>query len=79
LLTSEKVRQVEAAAGVYVIADADSHEIVYIGQSKNVAERLLSHGRITRADKTLQFSYQIIGLSVPPHNLKEIENSFFHT
>jgi hypothetical protein len=47
---------------------------MYIGQSANVAKRLLDHSRKKWNGKTLQFSYQIIGLSVLPHNLKELEN-----
>ena len=59
---------------MYLLTDADSHEIVYIGQPANVAKRLLDHSRKTWDDNTLQFSYHIIGLSALPHNLKELEN-----
>jgi hypothetical protein len=73
-LTSDKVRQVEAGPGLYLLTDAESHDIVYIGQSAQVAKRLVNHSRKTWDGKTLQFSYQIIGPSVVPHNLKELEN-----
>jgi hypothetical protein len=74
LLASENVRAVAAGAGLYLLMDAGSHEIVYIGQSADVAKRLLDHCRKTWDDRSLQFSYQIIGKSVLPHNLKELEN-----
>ena len=74
LLTSAEVQEVEAGAGLYLLADAGSHDVVYIGQSANVAKRLLDHSRKTWDDKTLEFSYQIIGPSVPSHHLKELEN-----
>ena len=33
-----------------------------------------THSRKTWEGRTLQFSYQIIGQSVVPHNLRELEN-----
>ena len=36
--------------------------------------RLLDHSRKAWADRSLAFSYQIIGQSVLPHHLKELEN-----
>ena len=73
-LALENTQEVEAGAGLYLLADAGSQEIVYIGQSADVAKRLLDHSRKTGEDTPLQFSYQIIGQSVVPHNLKELEN-----
>lgn len=67
-------RKVSQGAGLYLLTDGGSQEIVYIGQSADIAKRLLDHSRKTWDDKTLQFTYQIIGLSVLPHNLKELEN-----
>lgn len=82
-LDAENVRQVMAGAGLYLLADAGSQEIVYIGQSADVAERLLEHSRKAWDDRTLEFSYQIIGQTVLPHNLRELENdcagNFFGT
>ena len=73
-LAAEDTREVAAGAGLYLLADAGSQEIVYIGQSADVAKRLLDQSRKTGEGKSLQFSYQIIGLLVLPHHLKELEN-----
>lgn len=73
-LTAENIRKVAAGAGLYLLADAGSQEIVYIGQSADIANRLLDHSGKTWDDKSLQFSYQVIGQSVLPHNLRELEN-----
>ena len=73
-LAAEDTREVAAGAGLYLLADAGSQEIVYIGQSADVAKRLLDHSQKPWDDTSLQFSYQIIGLSVVPHHLKELEN-----
>jgi hypothetical protein len=82
-LDAENVRQGAAGAGLYLLADAGSQEIVFIGQSADVAKRLSDHSRKAWDDRTLQFSYQIIGQSVLPHNLRELENdligNFFET
>jgi hypothetical protein len=72
-LAAENTRDVAAGAGLYLLADAGSQEIVYIGRSADVAKRLLDDSRKTWEDRSLQFSYQIIGLSVLPHNLKELQ------
>ena len=73
-LAPETTQKVAAGAGLYLLADAETQEIVYIGQSADVAKRLLDHSRKTSDGRSLQFSYQIIGQSVLPHNLKELEN-----
>jgi hypothetical protein len=73
-LAPENTQEVAAGAGLYLLADAGSQEVVYIGQSADVAKRLLDHSGKTWDDKSLEFSYQIIGLAVVPHHLKEFEN-----
>lgn len=73
-LEPQNVRKVSTGAGLYLLADTASHEIVYIGQSANVGKRLLDHSRKKWNDKSLQFSYQIIAPSVFPYHLKELEN-----
>ena len=71
-LAAETAREVPAGAGLYVLADAGSHEILYIGQSADVAKRLLDHRHKTGEDTSFAFSYQIIGQAVLPHNLREL-------
>jgi len=73
-LSAESLQGVASGAGLYLLADAGSQEIVYIGQSADVLTRLLDHSGRTWDDRTLTFSYQIIGQSVLPHNLRELEN-----
>ncbi len=72
-LDDENVRKISAGAGLYLLSDLGSHEIVYIGQSADVMKRLLDHSRKTWDGITPGFSYQIIGQSVLPHNLRELE------
>jgi hypothetical protein len=72
-LAAENVREIPAGAGLYLLADAGSQEIVFIGQSADVAKRLLDYSRKTGDGRSLEFSYQIIGQSVVPHNLRELE------
>lgn len=73
-LAAENVRKIAAGAGLYLLADTVSQEVVHIGQSADVAGRLLDLSRESCKGKTLEFSYQIIGQSVLPHHLKELEN-----
>ncbi len=73
-LTEENVQKIPAGAGLYLLTDAASHEILYIGQSADVADRLSGLIRKTQEDRSLAFSYQIIGQSVVPHSLRELEN-----
>jgi hypothetical protein len=73
-LAENNALTVLAGAGLYLLKDAGSHEIVYIGQSADVAKRLVDHSRKTGDDRALAFSYQIIGQAVLPHNLRELAN-----
>ncbi|MFA6331454.1 MAG: hypothetical protein WCX22_00740 [Methanoregula sp.] len=72
-LSAENIAGVAPGAGLYLLSDAVSREIVYIGQSADIGKRLLGHSRKPSDDRSLAFSYQIIGQSVLPHNLKEME------
>jgi hypothetical protein len=72
-LAPENTAGVPPGAGLYLLSDAGLQEIVYIGQSADVAKRLAGSGRKMQEGRTLQFSYQIIGQSVVPHNLRELE------
>jgi hypothetical protein len=73
-LDPETARGIGPGAGLYLLADAETQEIVYIGQSADVAGRLGDHSRKTREGRAITFSCQIIGQSVLPHNLRELEN-----
>jgi len=72
-LSAESLQGVLTGAGLYLLADAGSHEIVYIGQSADLSTRLLDHASRIWDGRMLTFSYQIIGQSVLPHNLRELE------
>lgn len=65
------IEDVSPGAGLYLLADAGSREIVYIGQSPDVKERLAAHA--AKDGNGLLFSYQIVGHYVLPHHLKELE------
>ena len=69
-----KIQAVGPGAGLYLLADAGTQEILHIGQSADVAARLTDHCRKTRDGRAIAFSHQILGQSVLPHNLRELEN-----
>ena len=73
-LVPEKTRTVPPGPGLYVLTDASSQEICYIGQSMNCANRLLSHSKKSWDGKALRFSFYSIEKTVLPHHLKEMEN-----
>jgi len=72
-LAGDNTRDIPAGAGLYLLADAGLQEIVYIGQSADIAKRLAGHSHKTWDDRSLEFSYQIVGQSVLPHTLRELE------
>jgi len=74
MLTEENARDVSAGAGLYLLKDAGSHEIVYIGRSADIAKRLPGHCQKSGDDRPLAFSYRIVGQAVLPHNLSELAN-----
>lgn len=61
----------ERMCGVYFLVH--NHEVVYVGQSTDVAQRLMSH----RAGRAFKFS-SISWLSVPPAYLNMVESWYFH-
>ncbi len=71
-LTTEHARAVSEGAGLCLLSDAGTKDILYIGQSADVAAHLLSHCGKEWEGHEIQFSYQIIGQKVLPHNLKEL-------
>lgn len=59
-------------AGLYLLTDDGSGEILYIGQSADVKGQLTGHCGKEWEGREVQFSYQIIGRKVLPHNLHEL-------
>jgi hypothetical protein len=72
-LTEENARAVAPGAGLYLLTDTGSPDVVAIGQSADCRGRLIGQCQKEREGRELQFSYQIIGLTALPHNLKELE------
>ena len=73
-LAPGKTRIVSAGPGLYVLTDAGSQEIIYIGQSGNCANRLLDHSRKSWDGKELEFSFHSVEKTILPHQLRELEN-----
>jgi len=73
-LTGEKIRAVPPAPGLFILSDVPSHEILFIGQSMNCAERLMDQSQKKWDGYDVQFSYHIMRDPVLPHNLRELEN-----
>jgi|GEM_PF-624938 len=73
ILTGENIAKVGPGAGLFLLLEATTAEVLYIGQSDDLAGRLAVESRKERDGHTLQFSYQILGRKVLPHNLRELE------
>ena len=73
-LTAETSRQVAPGAGLFLLTDAGTGEILSIGQSTDCAGRLHALSQRDGDGHELRFSYQILGHKVLPHNLRELEN-----
>ena len=74
MLAPEQTITAPAGPGLYLLCDAGSQEICYIGQSGNCAKRLLDHAKKSWDEKDLRFSCHLLERPVLPHQLKEMEN-----
>lgn len=72
-LRPEHVGDAGAGAGLYLLTDAGTQDILYIGQSADIAKRLTDLCGKEWEGHDVQFSYQIIGQKVLPHTLRELE------
>ncbi|MCX6683520.1 MAG: hypothetical protein NTZ37_02140 [Methanoregula sp.] len=73
-LDGETIRTVPPGAGLYLLFERDSRDLVSIGQSADCAKRLRSHAIKFLDGKDLLFSSTIEEKPLLPHNLKELEN-----
>jgi hypothetical protein len=74
ILSPESARALAPGPGLFVLIDAASQEIVFIGQSGNCADRLLEQSRKFPEDKPLEFSVHCSEETLLPHQLREREN-----
>jgi hypothetical protein len=72
-LTSRVVSQLPTSPGLYQIQDLDTGEVLYIGETRNLRQRLLEHLRRAWGDPPC-FVHSVQVSSVLPHQLKEMEN-----
>ena len=72
-LHPEHAKEAVEGAGLYLLADAGTEDILYIGQSADIAKRLPDLCGKDWQGHEVQFSYQIVGQNVLPHNLRELE------
>ena len=73
-LDGETIRRVPHGAGLYLLFELDTRDLVYIGQSADCAKRLKSHAMKSLDEKDMLVSYYIEEKPLLPHNLKEWEN-----
>jgi hypothetical protein len=73
-LDGESVSTVPYGAGLYLLFERDTRDLVYIGQSSDCAQRLRSHAMKLLDEKDMLVSYYIEEKPLLPHNLKEWEN-----
>ena len=73
-LDGETIGSVPPGAGLYLLFDRDTRDLVYIGQSADCAQRLRSHAMKLLDEKDMLVSYYIEKKPLLLHNLKEQEN-----
>jgi hypothetical protein len=73
-LDGDTISTVPPGAGLYLLFERDNHDLVYIGQSADCAQRLRSHAMKFLDQTDILFSYFIAKKPLLPHNLKELEN-----
>jgi hypothetical protein len=73
-LDGETIGTVPPGAGLYLLFDRDTRDLVYIGQSADCAQRLRSHAIKLLDEKDMLVSYYIEKKPLLLHNLKEQEN-----
>jgi hypothetical protein len=73
-LDGETIGKVPPGAGLYLLFERGSRDLVYIGQSADCAQRLRSHAMKLLDEKNMLVSYYIEEKPLLPHNLKELEN-----
>jgi hypothetical protein len=72
-LTAENAVSAAPGAGLYLLFGAGNREVLYIGQTADIPGKILDESRKERDVKDLWFSYQVLGVKVFPHNLRELE------
>ena len=73
-LDGDSVSMVPSGAGLYLLFERDNHDLVYIGQSDDCAQRLRNHAIRLLDEKDMLVSYHIEKKPLLPHNLKEREH-----
>ena len=74
LLVKEELSKIPNSPGLYKIIDLEKQEILYIGQSYYLRNRITSHNRKNWGTEKVYFSYNVQPTEVLPHQLKELEN-----
>jgi hypothetical protein len=73
-LDGETIGTVPSRAGLYLLFEHDTRDLVYIGQSEDCAKRLRNHAMKFLEHPDIQFCVSILEQPLLPHNLKEWEN-----
>jgi hypothetical protein len=73
-LDGRTIGTIPPSAGLYILFEEGNEDLIYIGQSKNCAKRLISHTMRFQDLTDILFSYYIAEKPLLQHNLKELEN-----
>jgi hypothetical protein len=73
-LNNSIVSRVAQVLGAYKIIDMDQNEIIYIGESENLKNRLSTHAKKSWSGIRVFFSYVEFTSDTLPHQRHEIEN-----
>ncbi|GAL03381.1 hypothetical protein JCM19237_6275 [Photobacterium aphoticum] len=57
LLDSSHIKHAPQHAAVYRLQDINSNDVIYIGETQNIAKRLQSHSRVNWGGKQVSFSF----------------------
>ena len=73
-LDGENISTIPSRAGLYLLSEGGSKDIIYIGQSADCVKRLRSHAMKFLDQPDIQFCVSILDQPILPHQLKELEN-----
>jgi hypothetical protein len=73
-LNAEGLKTTPTLSGVYTLIDDGSGEIIYLGESLNLKNRLKQHSTCGWEGRKVVFAFHSFNQGIQKFNLKEIEN-----
>ena len=73
-LITDYHQKIPHSPGLYLLFDDILNEVIYVGESVDIHNRLRDHKRKHWDGRKISVSFNIQPVSILPHNLKELEN-----